>query len=112
MPFEYFKDTSKSDGIESQPQTNISVQKSRDSSPVAQNGVMDAPEEELEGLGVADIKENAKLARVWAAIYRLFQRPYFRQMWVVQEIAAASAPTVWCGKRRVSWQDLRLQVYA
>jgi hypothetical protein len=88
------------------------VQKSRDSSPAAQNGAMDAPEDEFEGLGVAGMKGNAKLARVWAAIYRLLQRPYFRRMWVMQEIAAASAPTVSCGKRRVGWQDLHLQVYA
>jgi hypothetical protein len=27
-------------------------------------------------------------------------------MWVVQEIAAASLPTVWCGKRRIAWGDL------
>jgi hypothetical protein len=27
-------------------------------------------------------------------------------MWVVQEVAAASIPTVWCGKRRAAWEDL------
>ncbi|KAE9364237.1 HET-domain-containing protein, partial [Stipitochalara longipes BDJ] len=49
---------------------------------------------DFRGLNLTHAKTAAGRARLWAAVYRLLQRPYFRRMWVVQEIAAASLPTV------------------
>ena len=36
----------------------------------------------------------------------LFERPYFRRTWVVQEVFNAAKATVQCGQDLVSWQDL------
>lgn len=40
------------------------------------------------------------------AIRDLFQRPYWRRMWVIQEIIHAKTLTVWCGSQRVDWPVL------
>jgi len=63
-------------------------------------------EKNIQSAHLTRAKTRAGKSNLWAAVYRLLQRPYFRRMWVVQEIAAASLPTVWCGKRRVAWGDL------
>ena len=51
-------------------------------------------------------KWGFELARSWAAVYRLARRPYFRRLWVVQEVAVASLPTAFCGTKMVQWRDL------
>jgi Heterokaryon incompatibility protein (HET) len=103
QPFEYFENCLDDDEAES---SETCTQQSLASSPGARDKDKGVLEDDSQGLGLARIKTNAKLARCWAAVYRLLQRPYFRRMWVVQEIAAASLPTVWCGKRRIAWGDL------
>jgi hypothetical protein len=70
----------------------------------------------FEGDTEVKLKWSPRLARCWAALYRLLLRPYFRRLWVVQEIAVASVPTVFCGSRGVSWENLhhaalRLMMY-
>ncbi|KAL2277951.1 hypothetical protein FJTKL_15079 [Diaporthe vaccinii] len=40
------------------------------------------------------------------AIRDLCQRPYWRRMWVIQEIIHATRLTVWCGSQRVDWPVL------
>lgn len=40
------------------------------------------------------------------AIRDLFQRPYWRRMWIIQEIIHANRLTVWCGSQRVDWPVL------
>lgn len=34
-----------------------------------------------------------------AVLYKLLTRPYFRRIWVVQEVAVSSNPTIFCGSR-------------
>lgn len=46
-----------------------------------------------------------------ASLYKFFQRPYFRRIWVVQELAAASHPTLIIGKEMVQWRDLDMAAY-
>lgn len=40
------------------------------------------------------------------AIRDLCQRPYWRRMWIIQEIIHANRLTVWCGSQRVDWPVL------
>lgn len=37
------------------------------------------------------------------AIRNLCERPYFRRMWIIQEIIHAERLTVWCGSQRLDW---------
>jgi hypothetical protein len=43
---------------------------------------------------------------VWRAIRALFSRPYFRRVWIIQEIVVAEDIKVACGKSFMSWDDL------
>ncbi|MCJ1448706.1 MAG: hypothetical protein MMC23_009223 [Stictis urceolatum] len=40
---------------------------------------------------------------VWPAIFKLYNRPWFHRLWVVQEIILAKDLTVLCGGRLLSW---------
>lgn len=42
----------------------------------------------------------------WEALKRIFDRPWFRRVWVVQETAMAAQARVICGSFAVSWEDL------
>ncbi|KUJ14923.1 HET-domain-containing protein [Mollisia scopiformis] len=46
-----------------------------------------------------------------AALYRLFLRPYFRRIWVIQELAVANLPSVYCGKKKAAWSQLDMAAY-
>ncbi|KAL1600568.1 hypothetical protein SLS60_006954 [Paraconiothyrium brasiliense] len=37
------------------------------------------------------------------ALVHLCERPYWRRMWIIQEIAHAGKITVWCGSKSVEW---------
>ncbi|KAI2628488.1 heterokaryon incompatibility protein-domain-containing protein [Hypoxylon sp. NC1633] len=45
--------------------------------------------------------------REWRAIEKLIDRPWFKRLWVRQEIALASSATVLCGNAEISWPLLR-----
>jgi hypothetical protein len=51
------------------------------------------------------------LPRRLAALYRFFSRWYFRRIWVIQEIAVANFPSIYCGKKRAAWSDLDRAAY-
>ncbi|KAK4627319.1 Heterokaryon incompatibility protein 6, OR allele [Fulvia fulva] len=43
----------------------------------------------------------------WSTVTDLMQRPYWRRLWVMQEIALSSSqPMVICGKKSISWYTL------
>ncbi|MCJ1403966.1 hypothetical protein MMC11_007189 [Xylographa trunciseda] len=42
----------------------------------------------------------------WEALARLFERPYFRRLWVVQELVVSSEATTWCGPFSVQWAHI------
>ncbi|KAH7026365.1 heterokaryon incompatibility protein-domain-containing protein [Microdochium trichocladiopsis] len=42
----------------------------------------------------------------FAALVALFERAYWKRLWVVQEVLSATAKTVYCGRDEVSWADL------
>jgi hypothetical protein len=50
--------------------------------------------------------ETEDVARKWLALYRLLLRPYFRRLWIVQELTLASVPTAFCGEKYVPWHDI------
>lgn len=56
--------------------------------------------------GFSKLKWSERLAKEWAATHRLLQRPYFRRLWIVQELALASVPTVLCGTKAVAWAHI------
>lgn len=40
------------------------------------------------------------------SLSRLFARPYWQRMWIVQELAKAKEVEIWCGSDHVSWSDM------
>ncbi len=42
----------------------------------------------------------------WEALARLFERPYFRRTWVVQEIVVASDAIIRCGSFTIRWESV------
>ncbi|MCJ1383970.1 hypothetical protein MMC17_007084 [Xylographa soralifera] len=42
----------------------------------------------------------------WEALARLFEKPYFRRLWVVQELVVSSEATTWCGPFSVRWAHI------
>jgi hypothetical protein len=42
----------------------------------------------------------------WKALARLLDRPFFRQIWIIQELVVASNVIFICGRSRISWTDL------
>jgi hypothetical protein len=55
----------------------------------------------LEVLGLLTIKSPR-----WIALRSLFERPYFRRMWIVQEVALGKKCVVYCGSHSVPWNNL------
>ena len=41
-----------------------------------------------------------------AAVSDLLQRPYWRRVWIVQELAKGAAVQIWCGSRSIQWKAL------
>ena len=39
----------------------------------------------------------------WEALGRLFRRPWYKRMWVLQEVSASTNVTVFCGSRSLPW---------
>lgn len=53
-----------------------------------------------------------RLARMCAALYRFFMRPYFRRAWILQELAFASNPTVGVGHSlKIRYEQLDKAAY-
>ena len=42
----------------------------------------------------------------WEALAKLFEKPYFRRLWVVQELVVSSGATTWCGPFSVRWAHI------
>ncbi|PVH75238.1 hypothetical protein DL98DRAFT_466792 [Cadophora sp. DSE1049] len=57
--------------------------------------------------GWLGVKNREDFPRRLAALYRFLCRPYFRRIWVAQELAAARRPYIVCGKDFiVEWKEL------
>ena len=44
----------------------------------------------------------------WNAVENLFARPYFRRMWIVQEVSLGTIVNVYCGPYSTDWHSLAL----
>jgi hypothetical protein len=51
-------------------------------------------------------KRSKITSRKWASLFRFLQRPYFSRMWIIQELAFASVPVVFCGSKFATWEQL------
>ena len=45
-------------------------------------------------------------SQAWEALSKIFSRPWFRRVWVIQEVALASRAVVCCGSHELPWEDL------
>ncbi|KAM3079861.1 hypothetical protein ACMFMF_003282 [Clarireedia jacksonii] len=61
--------------------------------------------------GTWDVKDSETFPRRLAALYRFLIRPYFRRIWVCQELAVSTRPLLFCGHRYVEWYRLDLAAY-
>ncbi len=70
--------------------------------PMFDNGVSEIRFSDLiKALGMPAIK-----SRAWDALGRIFERAWFRRLWVVQEAALAAVATMMCGGQTVPWKDM------
>jgi Heterokaryon incompatibility protein (HET) len=71
----------------------------------------------LEGWGRQDYWTKEQLQQVelhfgnyidkeWAAIQPFFDRPWFRRIWTVQEVAAARYAVIFCGPEEIPWTEM------
>ncbi|PQE31850.1 hypothetical protein CJF32_00005154 [Rutstroemia sp. NJR-2017a WRK4] len=58
-----------------------------------------------------DVKDSENFPRQLAALYRFLLRPYFRRIWVCQELAVSSSPVLFCGHRTVQWYKVDMAAY-
>ncbi|PQE15144.1 heterokaryon incompatibility protein [Rutstroemia sp. NJR-2017a BVV2] len=58
-----------------------------------------------------DVKDSENFPRRLAALYRFLLRPYFRRIWVCQELAVSSSPVLFCGHRTVKWDKVDMAAY-
>ena len=42
----------------------------------------------------------------WNALKKVFERPYFRRVWIVQEVALATNALICCGRWSTTWGDM------
>ncbi|KAH8682947.1 heterokaryon incompatibility protein-domain-containing protein [Tricladium varicosporioides] len=52
-------------------------------------------------LGILTLRSDS-----WEAFRNIFQRPYFRRMWIVQEVVLGSKCRVYCGSYAMEWNDM------
>jgi hypothetical protein len=52
-------------------------------------------------IGIVDLDDND-----WAALENLFSRPYWKRIWIVQEITNAHSVEIHCGSNSLSWQTI------
>jgi hypothetical protein len=48
--------------------------------------------------------DSKDASKKWIALLDLMQRPWFSRRWVVQELALARKPIIYCGNDRISWK--------
>ncbi|KAI4622225.1 hypothetical protein J4E83_004965 [Alternaria metachromatica] len=54
--------------------------------------------------------DSKDASRKWIALLDLMQRPWFSRRWVVQELALARKPIIYCGTDRISWKKFAIAV--
>lgn len=55
---------------------------------------------------------NENNASGFSAIVQLFERDYWRRLWIVQEVHNGNEITIHCGKQKISWLDCKLAAKA
>jgi hypothetical protein len=58
-------------------------------------------------IGLEDCHHSDNL-QVWAQLSRLFHRPWFERLWVIQELAASQKAIVQWGKLQIHWSALEM----
>jgi hypothetical protein len=57
--------------------------------------------QEVKELGLPELSDP-----VWEMLKRVLHRPWFEQVWVIQEVAVSKRATIICGDEKVIWEDL------
>lgn len=60
----------------------------------------------LSGRTVLNCTKTNLSSPEWAALDRHLSRPWFRWMWVVQEVALSKHLRIFCGDREFAWDDM------
>ena len=64
------------------------------------------PAEKLEPFGLRFGKGIDSMERAWAAVQPFFDRPWFKRMWTVQEVAVTRHAVVFCGAEEIPWPEM------
>jgi hypothetical protein len=64
------------------------------------------PADKLQQVGLDFSSHAGPTEKEWATVQPLFDRPWFRRIWTVQEVAMARYTTVFCGREEISWSDM------
>ncbi|KAL9105468.1 MAG: hypothetical protein Q9187_008707, partial [Circinaria calcarea] len=54
------------------------------------------------------VYENPQHYALWIALYHLMCRPWWKRVWVIQEIIAATLATIYCGTESISWARFQM----
>jgi len=53
----------------------------------------------------AEVLSREKYRQSWAHLARIYKRPWFERLWVIQEIISARSATVVCGNCYIAWKE-------
>lgn len=71
-------------------------------------------ERQFEGLAQTEIPLTRNImnntSEQWKALARFLDRPFFRRIWIIQEMVAASNAMLICGERQLEWEKLALVI--
>ncbi|KAM3079139.1 hypothetical protein ACMFMF_004067 [Clarireedia jacksonii] len=56
--------------------------------------------------GFSNVKLPEARSELWEELWKLFERPWFRRLWVIQEAVISPVPYIVCGEVLVSWEKL------
>lgn len=57
-----------------------------------------------------ELCEDKRNTKNWNALLVLMQRPWFSRRWVVQEVALAHNPVLYCGRDEIPWKEFAVAV--
>jgi hypothetical protein len=67
----------------------------------------DVEDEDLWWFGARDVLEDSSKKVMMLSLENLFDRPWFKRLWVCQEINLARKAAIVCGSRNLAWSDFR-----
>jgi hypothetical protein len=93
-------------------QVVVSIGEMTEDSDMAINSIAQtkAPRDLFQGVSEEEFPSTVEVpgenSPAWWALRYFFRRPWFRRVWVIQEIANASKLDVFCGEQKLNWDDI------